>query len=312
MNISEDISAKFANMGFVCVCLVVLMHVHCPWEGGGINQLAVPFFFVMSGFFLAAHVDEKGWYARALRKRLRSLVVPLFIWCVLWAFFTIPLAVALNMRSGRELYANLLTGWGAFRYLALDITRTPALGPLWYVRCLFLFVIISPVIVWLIKRTHFLCLLIFGGMYIAYSRLCGNVSFFSYGFSLEGLFYFAIGIYLRMRDFSLEIRPKMGIFLFGFGVFLFLMVSRFMSIAIMIVGLWGMIPSWRFPRVLITNTFPVYLVHMFVLLLFGNERIRSVPLAVGVGLSAIALSVFAAETIRRTMPRMSQFLWGGR
>ena len=32
MNIGKNISVKFANMGFACVCFVVLMHVYCPWD----------------------------------------------------------------------------------------------------------------------------------------------------------------------------------------------------------------------------------------------------------------------------------------
>ena len=218
MNVGKDISTKFANMGFVCVCLVVLMHVHCPWEGGGINQLAVPFFFAMSGYFLATHVDERGWYARALSKRVRTLLVPLFAWCVIWMLFTIPIALILNVRAGRDLSVNILTGWGMLRYLALDVTRTPALGPLWYVRCLLFFVIVSPAIVWLIRRSGFFVLMVLGCVYYAYSAMGTNFSFLSYGFSLEGVFGFSAGLFLRMKQVSLNLNPIVGVPLFGAGL----------------------------------------------------------------------------------------------
>ena len=312
MNISEDISAKFANMGFVCVCLVVLMHVHCPWEGGGINRLAVPFFFAMSGYFLATHVDERGWYAKAIRKRFRTLLMPLFVWCLIWALVTIPLAMVLNVCAGRELFANILTGWGALRYLALDITRTPALGPLWYVRCLFFFVIVSPAIVYLIRRIGIVTLIIFGSIYYIYSAGKINISFFSYGFSLEGVFYFAVGLYLRMKQVSLILCPMIGIPVFGVGLLVYYIGWIELSIAVMIAGLWGAMPMKRFPQVLTKNTFPIYLIHMFVLTMFGNGKVDFVPLAIGMGLAAVVISIIITECTRRMIPRSAGVLWGGR
>ena len=312
MSIDKRISAKFANMGFVCVCLVALMHVHCLWEGGGINQLAVPFFFAMSGYFLAVHVEEDEWYAKALSKRLRTLVVPLFAWCLIWALVTIPLAIALNVRAGRELSANILTGWGTLRYFALDITRTPALGPLWYVRCLFFFVVVSPVIVWLIRKVGFVSLLVLGCLYYVYSA-CGEViDFLSYGFSLEGIFYFSTGLYLHMKHVPLNIGPMIGVPLFACGVSIYVMGLTELSIPVMIVGLWGLMPTRRLPRVLIENTFPIYLMHMFVLLLFGTARISSPMAAVGIGMLAVVLSITIAEAMRRVSPVAVRILYGGR
>ena len=312
MSISEGISARFANMGFVSVCLVVLMHVHCPWEGGGISQLAVPFFFAMSGYFLASHVEEKGWYVRALSKRIRTLLVPLFAWCVIWMLFTIPIALMLNVRAGRDLFANILTGWAMLRYLALDITRTPALGPLWYVRGLIFFVIVSPAIVWLIRRTGFFVLIVLGGVYYTYATMGTNVSFLSYGFSLQGIFYFSVGLFLRMKQVSLNLGLMIGAPVFCIGLLAYCMGWTELSIVLMIVGLWGLMPTRRFPRFLVANTFPVYLMHMFILLLFGSGKIASPSLAIGVGIIVVVVSVAVAEAIRRFAPSLSVILWGGR
>jgi len=305
-------SAKFSNMGFICVCLVVLMHVHCPWEGGGINRLAVPFFFAMSGYFLAVHVDEQGWYARALSKRFRTLIIPLCIWCLIWAFFTIPLAIICNIHAGRELSSNIFTGWEMLRYLALDITNTPALGPLWYVRCLFLFVLVSPLIVCLIRRGGLLALFILGCLYYFYSLGGTLIRFLVFGFSLEGVFYFSLGMFFRMKHVPLALNPIIGAVMFCGGLLAYLNGLIVLSIALMIVGLWGVVPVRRFPRVLTSNTFPVYLLHMFVLVLFGNGKIASPLIAIGVGIVAIAVSVVIAELLRKLTPKFSTYIFGNR
>lgn len=312
MNIDSAISAKFSNMGFVCVCLVVLMHVHCPWEGGGINRLAVPFFFAMSGYFLSRHVDERGWYGKELRKRIRTLLVPLFAWCILWALVTVPLAIVLNIRARRVITSNLLTGWGALRYLALDITNTPAMGPLWYVRCLFLFMVISPLIVWMIRKIGVLAGLVFGSLYCVHFGNGLMDRFLSFGFSLEGLFYFSAGLLLGMKHIPLKISPFMGALLLGVGLLVYWLGWAATSIPLMIIGLWGLMPTRRFPRVLVANTFPVYLMHMFVLLLFGSARMSSPMVAVGIGMLAVALSVVIAEAMRRVSPTAVGILYGGR
>ena len=312
MNVDGDISAKFSNMGFVCVCLVVMMHVHCPWEGGGINRLAVPFFFAMAGYFLSRHIDERGWYGSELRKRIRTLLVPLFAWCIIWALVTVPLAIVLNIRAGRAITSNLLTGWRALRYFALDITNTPALGPLWYVRCLFLFVVISPLIVWMIRRIGVLALFVFGSLYCAHFGNGLMDRFLSFGFSLEGLFYFSAGLFLGMKHVPLRISPFVGTLLLGVGLLFYWLGWAETSIPLMIIGLWGLMPTRRFPRVLVANTFPVYLMHMFVLLLFGTARISSPMVAVGIGMLAVALSVAIAEAMRRGSPVAVRILYGGR
>ena len=68
MDVSKETSAKFANMGFVCACLVVLIHLGVDGKPGGaawwthqmfthvgMTRIAVPFFFFASGYWLAGH-----------------------------------------------------------------------------------------------------------------------------------------------------------------------------------------------------------------------------------------------------------------
>jgi len=314
--LSDALSAKFANMGFLCVCLVVTMHVHCPWEGGGINRLAVPFFFLMSGYFLAGHVGESGWYAREVKKRVRSLLVPLFVWCVLWAVYSISLGALTNLQAGRPLFCHLMTGWESLRYLALDPTQTPAMGPLWYVRCLFFFVLVSVAVAGLIRKFGFAALLLPAAAYIAhvvYFRLgYAPIRPLLYGFSLCGFFYFSVGMALRMRAVPLDLNRWLGGVFFLLGLAVYHYWGADLAIPLLMVGLWGLCPARRFPAWLTQNAFPIYLIHTFVLLLFGSGKIASPVIALGVGFAAIVLSLVSAILIRKLFPRTIPILFGGR
>ena len=85
------LSNKIANMGFVCACLVVLIHSPMFGNVGFVTYLlknflvriAVPAFFMISGFLLARHCGEEGWYCREVCKRVKTLLVPLWCWCLI-------------------------------------------------------------------------------------------------------------------------------------------------------------------------------------------------------------------------------------
>ena len=58
-----------------------MRYVVCP--------IAVPFFFVASGYFLGVRAwSGCGWGGNAMRKRIKTLLIPYFFWCVCWCMFT--------------------------------------------------------------------------------------------------------------------------------------------------------------------------------------------------------------------------------
>ena len=96
MEISTAVSNKLRNISFICALLVVLIHVPSienglwlndfalRWIKNGLSMIAVPVFFVISGFLLGRHIDEQGWYAKAVKNRVRSLVIPFFVLNILY------------------------------------------------------------------------------------------------------------------------------------------------------------------------------------------------------------------------------------
>lgn len=156
MTISPSISHKIKNMSFLCAALVVAIHVP-PWYGGGelslcsidgfmhhfvaqgVARIAVPFFFLCSGFFLAKHFSEGCWWRNAMATRVRTLLVPYFLWCGLSCLCRLPLSLYTDYVTESPFGTHFVSDIGGFVGLfGLDFTVLPPMsGALWYLRALF-------------------------------------------------------------------------------------------------------------------------------------------------------------------------------
>ncbi len=214
------------NLGMIGALLIVLLHIKPEtdiyWQNiivdfiynkSGITSVAVPLFFGISGYLLVGHLNEKNWWRDALVKRIKSLIIPFFI----WTYILLTVKFVLYCTSS-FLEINLVTpnpmpngiDWLIMECLGLDLWHLA--GIVWYLRSLFFFVLLSPLLVWPIKKglmpmTFLFLLLILINRYGPYSPTGIWIldSFLANGLSCGGLLFFAIGILLRIRSFSMTI-----------------------------------------------------------------------------------------------------------
>lgn len=202
--IDSSRNQKVVNASFMGALCVVLIHVgvaapmgSSSWwvyqlTANGFCRWAVPFFFVAAGYFLAAHVGEIGWWRTAVRRRLRTLLVPFLLWNFLFAAYGVALTIVANQLAGRDLTANLLRGWDILMYFGIHPLRGGCYGVLWFIETLFLFVLISPILVWLIRRFGwFVPFVLLGLSYVGLPP-------FPHNFNPGWMMYFAAGIAARL------------------------------------------------------------------------------------------------------------------
>lgn len=277
---------KISNMALICAILVVSIHVGlsgpvhsvawCLKEfvAEGFARIAVPFFFVVSGYFLALRYRKsEGGFVQAWRfacwKRVRTLLVPYWFWNLCYAPLIIGIEFLSDAVAGRTLRpVAWLSTLGAIT--GIDLVNGPILFPLWYVRTLFVFVMIS-LILWPIVRRMGLCVpVLFYAISIALMRMGITLP---NAFPMDGLAYFSLGLCIACGwHFSV---PKtvstilVLIALFAGGVMKWVrpevnIISWW--VPLMLLGAWGIMPSWPFPREIAMFAFPIYALHMFVLL----------------------------------------------
>lgn len=340
-----------SQMKIICAFLIVAIHAKFATGGRlaasvhhlvseGLCRIAVPFFFFAAGYFMARHMGEEGWWGREFRKRIRTVLAPGVVFLATY----IAISYGLNWVRG----ASLPSYHGVWADFGLLLGRTPLLVPTWYIRAFMIIVALSP-LVWRMfgkcGRARALGLLAAMATLVFLIRPFSDCSkselyhFLNYGLSMEGLLYFSAGVYLRWHPAR---EPKRGesAALFGLGLLLFALKFAamlrgwpqigfrlgFFAIPATLVGLYFLLTPQRLPAALAKSSFPVYLIHVFVLSAIGGRRGVKLDWAgflgwkphVGVARWAVlmtatfAVSILIAIVFETLCPRASAFLFGGR
>ena len=164
-NITLKNSERIKAIGFVCALMVVAIHctaIPKGWWDGTVDvpkwivalqalgtdtlaRLAVPWFFVISGFFLVKGIRDceggilsglLGWWKNSFAKRMLSIGVPYLLWNLIYYLFKVA--------TGKYGF----DGWHCLdQLIGYDLHNVPACGQFWYLRNIFLYVAIAPLFV---------------------------------------------------------------------------------------------------------------------------------------------------------------------
>lgn len=166
---TQETSDQIKALGFFCTLLVVT--IHCPsatfaWTKGSvdvprgvamlqfagsdtISRLAVPWFLLVSGFFLVHRLPCKAtlsemmqWWQQTILKRVMTLGIPYLLWNLIYYVF--KLAIGKYPFAFDHCFAEI-TGW--------NLQGGLACGQFWYIRCVIVYVLVAPIFV-LVMRHH--------------------------------------------------------------------------------------------------------------------------------------------------------------
>ena len=221
---SDSIQSKTIEwLRFFCIGAVVLLHaVGSPLEGKdiisyqygaydtirilfseGLCSVAVPIFFLISGYLFFVKLEEwrtEVWVEK-LKRRGRTLLIPYLLWNLIAIVFSLAMLYPKHVLKGGDVpdLADWYYSIGGLRaFWDSGTGGLPINYPLWYIRDLIVFVILSPVLFYYVKKTGLVGLVL---LFVAYVfNLFGSVP----GLSKEGLLFFSLGAFLSIRriDFT--------------------------------------------------------------------------------------------------------------
>ncbi len=151
-----------------------------------ISPIAVPTFFLISGFLFFAKATTVDWnfYKKQWSKRIHTLLIPYLIWNIGFAVVLTcreVFAVFVKGQPVSTLYEylssvctlNILWNWcswgggdhNVFGQI-VNVTTGPILGSLWNISDLMVVIILTPLLYWLIRKTKGLIVAAFGVMWL--------------------------------------------------------------------------------------------------------------------------------------------------
>ncbi len=155
-----------------------------------IAALAVPCFFVMSGYLLFVNIEKLSLavYIGKIERRIRTLVVPYFIWNIL--------AVIYLYITQDVLFDN----WAS-------IFLAPANFPLWFMRDLIFMTLLFPIFYWVIKLFGIYGAIILSGIYLSGVIPDRGICHFS------SIFFFYMGCFWGTRNIRFPIIKSSSVYL---------------------------------------------------------------------------------------------------
>lgn len=281
----------------------------------------VPVFFLLSGYFLAC---KGNWdYRKNLKKKFNSLVVPYIIFMLLYA--TISCVGSLVLPRFFDDFRKFSAYEWMMRLFGIPFVIAPRFyGPLWFLRELFIFNLVSFALVPIVKKIPGYILI--PAMTAVYFLPFSHIVRFSVPFFIIGMYFgfrkeipvpnnWALTILLLIAGFLAPVLPP-PLAEFGWKLSVFLMTVFVLSIS----GKLSENSSFvKLGKNAIPFSFPVFLLHEYPIttlmrLLALNSP--SISVAATAVLTAPFFVIFLCVIIiivwKRTLPRTYAICTGGR
>jgi len=249
--IAPEISLKFSVFSLLMTGIVVLYHSSFRYYYPSIEEIgpvSIFYFFCVSGFFFYRGL-ETDQIAGRIKKRVCSLLVPYFLWNVIYAFLNF-------VPHGR------LSDYSLKTFVAM-FTVSPVCVPSWYLLTLFLFTLLSPVLSIAYRKKGTTAILLLLGVslslagYVWFQGVLANVPFAG-GYLIRMSQYLpafliggALGTWL---DESLRVdRKKCCAGIFASAIILFILSRtdpaaevRLLLLIVLPIALWEAVPERLF------------------------------------------------------------------
>lgn len=333
MRVDTAFSNKIGVGAFLCALEIAAFHAPGEWAEltpqamwiyrlvSPLTQAALAFFFAVSGFFLWGRVSGSRAYLQVVIKRTRTLLVPFFLWNLIFLCSVLVMIHGLRGTDALPGFMSLMPSGGA-RWLSFETMSFVRNCPnpiLWFLRTLFVLVVISPVLVLGIRWLKIFLPLVLGVGCLVVETVHISIPFTAL-MQPRAVFYFTLGLWWGMccahgRKWDFGVLGCAALLCIGYALALFTPAGHLP----LMVGFVGVLPALTCGRAMQSYSFPLYMMHypmvwlfLFLNAKFGLVKTGSAAWVISTGTFALASSLFAILILRRLCPRICGILFGGR
>lgn len=189
VKITNAVSSKLRNANVLFTILIVWLHIawNLPYWAIGFTAVSVPCFFAISSFLYFKSFDFGNPlqdYKKKVVGRFKSLVIPFLIFNAVGFIVSLLFYIA-HPAVYKNPVDDLLNGNVLFYILGSD-----ANGPLWYFLSLYAFILVAPVLGYIIQLSKYTILM----LPLVY-WLCKDFSYYSFVYWMVDIF---IGAYIAV------------------------------------------------------------------------------------------------------------------
>ena len=215
---NKTISQRIKFLNFFCMFLLVFIHGYNLQDdhlftnsivtepltptsfteyflANGLFRFRIPLLMTISGYLLA-YKDQTP-YIELLKKRFRTLIIPYILVSALSILFLL-IAEQTFFKSGTDgLWGKRIIDFGVKDYF-YRLFVSPIPFQLWYLRILFLFIILYPAIKFCLQRFPLAFLISLFIFRMSFNNFHGT-----------HVFYFSLGIFLQLNKINITDTPKL-------------------------------------------------------------------------------------------------------
>lgn len=248
VNVDANVSSRINLMRIVLISGIVFVHIpsdaaSSPYDGTygafdwirvflteALFRVGVPCLSAISGYLLFRSGQENFSYAKTVRTKAQTVFLPFLLWnCGFLAAIILATSIGVGdgylpdplSASGRDLMTQVLA-----------VEDFPVNVPLYFLRDLFVCILLSPILAWLISRAPILTLTVL----LAVALIPELEIYIVLKRSI--LFSFSLGIFIALQQFDLKALDRFA----PVGVFLLLATSALLATAIFFTG--PSLPDW--------------------------------------------------------------------
>ena len=166
--------------------------------------IAVPLFFFISGFlFFKEGTFDFALYKKKLKSRIHTVLIPYLLWNIIY-FFILGIMQLIKPDTLVILHKHIADfRWQDYLWIFWDISQITGLaddqhaclvGAFWFLQCLFVLFLLSPIIYYIIRYLRHFTLLIIGVLY--FTDFIPEMP----GIQCNAIVYYMLGVYFSLMS----------------------------------------------------------------------------------------------------------------